>query len=155
MCLHTKMTIEQCDEWLEDKRKTITAYKVVRVSDRHFDGLAMKNRVYPPIYKSHGSYQRVNKVEEVPIVKSTRGSTTRLAGRRYKAGYHLMLYKKGAEKWRKWVDRWDVKLIILKCKVPRDAIVAIGTQSDETAVVTKEFTFVEGLEYFGEELACA
>lgn len=151
MCLHTKMTTKQCKEWLKEQPDDIIAYKVA---------WELVGEVYPPVYRNGIRYEKTNKLEKMPTAKSSYGCTEDRPGRSYKAGYHLALTKNGAKEFKHWLyGNKEKHSVILKCKIPKKAVVAVGTQasditkdnpvrSNEIAIVTKEFTFTEGDRYF-------
>ncbi len=146
MCLKSKWTEEKTNEWLKNKPETITAYKLVQVI-RTNDG---SNRIWPPIWDDK-PYKKTNRIPGnlslIPYISS------QTSGEKYWAGYHLFFTKRGAEKFAIKRDvSWE---IVLKCSIPKKDVLAVGKQYGCMVIVTKEFTFVEGDEHFGEKKQCA
>ncbi len=142
MCLDSKRTYEKQKEWLKNKPKTITAYKVVKIT---------KGRVSPPIFDAYGPYKKTNIIDTYPRIKTFYSKGYSVTMRKYQAAFHLFLTKRGAEAWR----NKSLNQIILKCSIPKKSVVAIGKQCRLATIVAKEFTFVEGDKYFKKEKQCA
>ncbi len=147
MCLDNLWTKARIKEWLKNKPEIITAYKVVKI---------IEGEAYPAIYHDNGPFEKTNKEDKcspsVAAAHVVRKDGTELSHRwrHYPTLYHMFLTKRGATRWN---DRSDEE--ILKCKIPKKQIVDIGIQHDCIAIITKEFTFVEGDKYFKEETVCA
>ncbi len=151
MCLFMRMTVKQENKWLTTQPDMITAYKVVSIDE---------GKIYPPLYDHTGPYQKTNKLREenIPLERSCYGSTYRLPGRAYNAGYHILYTKEAAIKWLSSYQGTysSGEAVILKCIIPKKEILTVGLQNEkDIVIVTKEFTFVEGQEYFEEEKQCA
>lgn len=149
MCIDVIFTDEITKEWLENKPDTITAYKVVKIEDK---------KAYPPVF--WGQYKKTNKLdsekcpgEKCPgftMVLNKRGSYDYVG---YKAYYHIFSTKQAAKEWS--TARWSFLKTratrVLECEIPKKSITAVGTELGCTVIITKEFTFTEGNEYFEEE----
>lgn len=151
MCLTYYWPEKDKNEWLKDEPDTITAYKVV-----------IKNRaaitVWPPFFNSL-PYKKTNKIDikTTPTTYAsygkTRDSSPVSEERRYKAGYHLFVTKYGT---RQFIgERRMLDAVVLKCLIPKDQVIAVGKENDCMVIVTKEFTFIGGDQYFKEEKRCA
>lgn len=144
MCLDMRMIEKEEKEWLKSKPENITAYKVV---------WEINNKIYPMYYnREEESFQKVNKLKDKGIVEGIRVMTKGLALSRYIPYYHFFELRKDAEKWGSSRGKSEV---ILKCTIPKDQITAVGWQNDSISIIAKEFTFIEGSEYFKEEKECA
>jgi len=131
MCLNTLWTKERTKEWLSKKSNPLIVYKTVQSS-------ILTGGIYPIIQNTHGRYKKTNKVDKrtLTTVHTGRGNKP------YKAGYHMCLTKKGAKVWFGKV---------LKCEVKKKDVLAIGTQNNHTAIVTREFTFIDEDEHFKDQ----
>ncbi len=147
MCLETLWTKAEIKEWLKTQPDDITAYKVVKLGES--DG---KERAFPVVYWEYGAFKKVNKitrsiVRRVPHVIVL--GKYRQSRRSYETYYHLFLMKDDAQKWKE-TGPSAMFCKVLKCKIPKKAITDIGKQINGISIITKEFTFVQGNKYFGE-----
>lgn len=146
MCLNKLYSEKAKKEWMEDKPDNITAYKVVKV----YDGA-----LYPPIYPEYGSYAKTNDMENILKhhslwIHCDEGETATIKANNdvfYEPLYHLFLTREGAEDWRREFNL-SVVVLVLECSIPKSAVTNIGTQEGQEAIIAREFTFVEGEEYF-------
>lgn len=134
MCLDNVWSEEKTKKWLSKRPDTITAYKVVR---RNWS----ETEITPPFFTSYWKYEKENKIEN--INESILSNNCK----KYVPYFHLCLTKRAAKKWQN--GGW--RRTTLKCKIPKKAITAIGEQWGCITIITKEFTFVEGDEYFKKE----
>ncbi len=157
MCLNYKWTTEDRDKWLKDKPETITAYKVARKDWRtDYPYKTKKKQIWPPVFNTF-AYRKTNRLSILPpLIRSSYGRTKKYWQSdvtQYVPGYHLFSTKYGAEKW--VISRGYDNEIVLKCTIPKKDVIAVGKQANCMVIVTEEFTFVEGNEYFKKETVCA
>ncbi len=154
MCLNIQWTNKQKKEWLKNKPKTITAYKVCSIYET--DGV---KELFPPVYAiEHGPFKRTNimlkrELEDSGKLCWVKLSSTKTDSRSYgsvpyNANYHLFSTRKAASK---WSAELAGEMEVLKCEIPKECITVIGRQMNCVVIVTKKFKFVEGLEYFGKK----
>lgn len=128
MCLYTKKTNKDTKEWLKTKPEQITAYKVVK---KHGDS-------YYSIFFGQDPYIDKNflqhKPEEITYCEKTNREVF------YIAGFHLFLSRNSAVAYAYPSD------VILKCKVPKKNILAVGKDGKNyksTTLVTSCFEIIE------------
>ena len=126
MCMNSKYTKEEKKEWLRDKAKIITAYKVVRVEKGRLEPLFWENK----------PFKRKNRL------RWRHGKTALAHGKKYIAYYHLLTNKRDAER---FYSVGHSKII--ECKIPKCLITSIGRQFDCETIVAKGFEIVGENEY--------
>lgn len=134
MCLYRKWTSTEVSDWQKRQPDIIIAYKVVKTNG---------NKIYPIYFYNHDKpFQKNNILEEKEEEISTSNKDSV-----YLPYYHVFAHRKDALNWAS-VDNE----IVLECEIPKNQITAIGTQGKKgemRVIVTKEFTFVDGSEFFG------
>jgi len=126
------LSLEKTKEWFKDKPDNITAYKVVEIKD---------GKVFPSFFNEK-SFKKTNKLKKRSISQRTQAD---ICHSFYQPYYHFFLDRRDAKGW-----AWGCETV-LECTVPKDQITVVGRQADSLAIVAKEFTFVEGDEYFTGE----
>lgn len=149
MCLRYKLTTEDKDKWLKSKPKLMTAYKVVKVGRNVTRGVD-EEALWPPIFDMR-PYKRVNRISDdikaTPVITATFGRNKKTPRHpEYRAGYHLFLTREGAKHWT--TLRGVHYEAIIKCRVLKKDILAVGRQCFHTVIVTKEFAIVGEDKYF-------
>lgn len=136
MCLNTVWSKEKMEHYLRDKDDEIICYKVVQIRKVPYGN---RDRIFPP---SVSGWWRYNKINDTPRGPVSRGNWSNVT---YRLAYHLYKTKKGCEGWMFIAERR-----ILKCKVRKKDIVAIGRQENYMTIVTTRFEIMNGDEWFGD-----
>lgn len=142
MCLDVIYSKKEKNEWLRKQPSIITGYKIVSPNDTGIESVCM------PEGSNKYLFKKINIIEEEVVFKYFSGIE------QYRPYFHLFLNKVDAENWNiiKLREKYGGKsLILLKCEIPKRAITAIGEDNPGIAIITKEFTFIEGDKYFKED----
>jgi len=157
MCLSIRWGNESTKEWLKTFPDTITAYKVVLEKLHGWMDHKEVISVYPPIRTNTGPYKKTNTISSYDESRAGRINTGSKKGK-YQPFFHLFLSETAARTWADEVSVIDGEMVVLKCEIPKDQITTVGNQfstvrnqSSAAVIVTREFTFVEGDEYFDEK----
>ena len=152
MCLDYQWSKDRIKKWLERQSKTIIAYKLVRI-----DNSGEQRKAIPPSFRMYGPYKKTNKKSWWAKSPTTTAKLLPDTGEedypvfgdylKYKADYHLFLNRDEASLWGLRYGEPPF-YIVLGCKVPKKKVVAMGKQNDSLTIVAREFTFIEGQEYF-------
>lgn len=116
MCLTLKYPKDELRKWIDDGPGEITVYKVVKPRTK-YDG---EEEYYPLFVQSSFPYNTI--ISNFNWFPNHMYSE---AGQRYREGYHLFPYEEDAIK----LQQEDpLKRKVVKCKVEKNEIIAIGSQ---------------------------
>lgn len=140
MCLDSKYTEQEKEEWLKNQPDVITAYKVVIIEDGKIS----------PVFHRHiddEGFERNNLLKTVKSKKATRYHEENHYGPEYIAYFHLFASKQDA------IEYYDFPPSkVIECIVPKKYITDIGSQdgpedTGRTVIVTRKFSIVGENEY--------
>lgn len=148
MCIDRKKTVKNRRKWIEGKKDSIIAYKVVikhevsAVDTFNQDGPTGQYGPTSVFTYSRFSTEKMNRINgsrqpiEFDFWVRASGCVETTSYRPY---FHLFMTKKGATEWKGFF----CNSVILKCEVPKKYVTEVAKQRSYGVIVTKAFKIIE------------